>query len=55
MPKVTFEGVVCKVKVSGKTLHSNKFKIKTFAWLQKLKEHFKQKVMRSNRIRPTVI
>jgi hypothetical protein len=41
MPGVTFEGVVCKIKVGGKTLHPKMFKVKTFAWLQKLKNYCK--------------
>jgi len=41
MPGITFEGVVCKIKVNGKTQHPVMFKVKTYAWLDKLKNHCK--------------
>ncbi|MBD3261710.1 MAG: hypothetical protein GF334_08570 [Candidatus Altiarchaeales archaeon] len=39
MPGITFEGAVCKGKVKGKTLNPPMFKVKTYAWLDKLKEY----------------
>jgi len=38
MPGVTFEGVVCKIKTSGKQQSPEMFKVKTRAWLQRLKD-----------------
>ena len=35
LPGITFEGVVCK------TVRSDMFKVKTFAWLERLREHCK--------------
>jgi hypothetical protein len=35
---ITFEGVVCKMKVQGKQQNPEMFKVKTRAWLAKLKE-----------------
>jgi len=38
MPGVTYEGVVCKMKVQGKQQNPGMFKIKTRAWIDRLKE-----------------
>lgn len=38
MPGITFEGVVCKIKVQGKQQNPEMFKVKTRAWIQHLKD-----------------
>jgi hypothetical protein len=41
MDGITFEGVICKVKKNKKIDSPTMFKIKTYDWLTKLKEHCK--------------
>jgi len=50
MPGITFEGVVCKMKVQGKQQNPEMFKVKTRAWLQRLKEKCGDDVAMYNRL-----
>lgn len=41
LPGITFEGAVGKIKVKGKTQNPAMFKVKTYAWLERLKNYCK--------------
>jgi len=50
LPGMSEEGVVCKVKEQKKTKHPTMFKIKTYAWLKKLKTFCKDDEKLYNRL-----